>query len=221
MKLFMRTVLAGGVAMLALSLATAGVAAAATTPEFKPVPTKHKFKGTGGTWTASSRGEEFTCPKGTVAGEISGGRNLGSIVVTFTGCTSDSSEGRGCPVNTVGAKSGEVVSKALTSELGTVATKEAPSGVGLLLKPEGTSEKWWAMVENKCTSESGWYGDLTVEVAVIGKKQTTNKLVITPGLEQIKLDSGISKATELVEFAAPVKWKNTFEVTFEEPVEVT
>ena len=221
MKSVIRTVLVGGLAMVALSLAATGVAAAATTPEFKPVPTKHKFKGTSGAWEGRSGGKTYTCPKGTVTGELIGGQKLGNTVITFTGCTSDGSGGDECPLETRGAKSGEIISKALAGELGTAATKEAPSGVGLLLKPEGTRE-WWTMAENHCSGIAAvWDGDLVAEVAVIGKKQTTNKLISTPEFFKIKLDSGISEDAELETLGLEAEWKNTLELTFEEPVEVT
>jgi len=206
--------------MLALSLATAGVAAAATTPEFKPVPTKHKFKGTSGTLTLTNENDVYTCPKGTVTGEITGGRNVGNAVMTFTGCTSkDGLSTESCPVNTQGAKSGEIVTEALTGELGTVATTEAPSGVGLRLKPE-LVKKWWIIEGNKCTGSSAWNGSVAAEVAVIGKKQTTNKLVIRPEIEKIKLDSGVSEGLEL-EDGFLATFETTTEVTFEEALEVT
>jgi hypothetical protein len=206
--------------MLVLSLATAGVAAAATTPEFKPVPTKHKFKGTSGPSIGGQGSEVYRCSKGTVTGEISGGQKLVNTVVAFTGCTSSGAYKSGCPVHTYGAKSGEIVSESLNGELGTVAAKEAPSGVGVLLKEVG-EDGWWEMEGNECTRGAFWEGSVAAEVAVIGKKQATNKLVIRPELKKITLDSGLPETAELRAFATPMKWENTFEVTFEEPLEVT
>jgi hypothetical protein len=188
-------------------------------PEFKPLPAaKRKFKGTSGAWNSDAGGRPYSCPKGTVTGEFTGGRNLGNVVVTFTGCISGESEE--CPVNTYGAAPGEIASKALTGELGTVATKEAPTGVGLRLKPE-VGNSWWTMVRNSCTGEAVWAGTLGGEVEVIGKKQTTDKLVFTNGIRKITLDSGVSEGLELEEDADVASWSNTSEVTFEEPVEVT
>jgi hypothetical protein len=219
MRFKSRGVLLALVAVFAMSAVTAA-AASATTPEFKPVPTKHKFKGTSGVWQGSWGGLLYECKKGTVTGELTGARNLGSAVIAFTDC-SDAGNGEVCPVNTVGAKSGEIVSKAVTGELGTIATKEAPSGVGVLLKPE-VKTSWWTMVKNSCVNqESVWAGTLAAEVAVIGKKQTTNELVITPGSKKITLDSGVKETSELETYGQTAEWKNTFEVTFEEPVEVT
>jgi len=194
------------------------VFAATSVPTFVPLPTKKKFKGTSGTWEAGYGVDIFTCPSGTVTGELTGGQKLGNVVITFTGCTSDGPDEAGCPLNTEGAKSGEMVTTALTGELGTVATTEAASGVGLLLKPENN---WWVTVGNGCTVGTNWRGTVAPEVAVIGKKQTTNRLFLTSNIEKIKLDSGVSEWSELETFAVPIYWTNTFEVTFEEPVEVT
>jgi hypothetical protein len=70
------------------------------------------------------------------------------------------------------------------------------------------------------THAAFWEGSLTAEVAVIGKKQATNKLVIAGGKDKIILDSGVLETSGL-RTIWPEEWKSTFEVTFEEPVEVT
>jgi hypothetical protein len=48
---------------------------------------------------------------GTVTGEVTSGQKLGNVVITFTGCRSNGTKGNGCPVNTEGAKAGEVISQ--------------------------------------------------------------------------------------------------------------
>jgi hypothetical protein len=221
MKAVMRTVLLGGLAMLALSLATAGVAAAATTPEFKPVPAKKKFKGTSGPLTMTGGKDVFICSKGTVTGEVTGGWDLGNVVQAFTGCKSSSNGTTFCPLHTEGAKEGEVVTKPLTGELGTVTTKEAPSGVGLLLNRESPKE-WWEMAENACTVGSTWEGTVAAEVSVTGKRQTTNRLVFKPGsIKEIKLDSGKLAEPKFQWFGIGATFESTAEVSFEEALEVT
>jgi hypothetical protein len=190
-------------------------------PEFKPVPTKKKFKGTTASLRMVAGTSEFACSKGTAIGEVSDAQNLGNTVLTFTGCTSsDNSGSTKCAVNSEGAKSGEIVTKALTDELGTVATKEAPSGVGLNLKPE-LKKKWWTLARTECNAESTWNGDWAAEVSVVGKKQTTNKLVVKPGIEKMTLDSGVEAKPEFEYYGIDVAPVSTFEVTFEEPLEVT
>jgi len=192
-------------------------------PEFKPVPTKKKFTGTTTSLRLVDSEYEVLCSKGTVTGEITGGRTLGNTVVTFTGCTSK--EGgfeRKCPTNSEGAKEGEIVSKTLDSELGTVATAEAPSGVGLFLQRE-TTKKWWTIVPNGCIPASTWSGTVAAEVAVVGKKQTTNELVIdSPDvIRKMTLDSGLQVEPEFEWGGTPMDWINTFDLTFEEALEVT
>jgi hypothetical protein len=208
--------------MLALSLATAGVAAAAT-PEFKPVPTKKKFKGTGKALAIYSGKQVFYCPKGTASGEISGGRNLAGVVLTWTGCESSANEGETkCPVNSIGAEPGEIVTKTITGELGTVAAKEATSGVGALLKPK-VGKGWWELEGNHCTIGAQWEGTLAPEITVVGKKQTTNDLILArdPGIATITLDSGIQAHPQFEFFGEGVRPETVFELTFEEPIEVT
>jgi hypothetical protein len=68
----------------------------------------------------------------------------------------------------------------LYGELGTVAAKEAPSGVGLLLKLE-VKKQWRAMPESNCTVLSTWFGSVTAEVAVIGKNKPRTSWLSRPG----------------------------------------
>src|ERR1700728_2478657 len=98
MKSIIRTALLGGLAMLALSLATAGVAAAATTPEFKPVPTKKKFTSSNGVSYWGWEGEIIKCSKSTTSGEITSATTLGHVIVKYTGCTIKLSGGSVCPI---------------------------------------------------------------------------------------------------------------------------
>src|ERR1700728_2936547 len=113
MKSMIRTALLGGLAMLALSLATAGVAAAATLPEFKPVPTKKKFTSTSGTLTWKMAEETIVCTKSTIAGEVTGASTLGKMVMKLTGCAFRV-DGEECPIKSTNTTTeGEVVTNAL------------------------------------------------------------------------------------------------------------
>jgi hypothetical protein len=193
-------------------------------PEFNPDPAKNQFTGTTGTWEVKAGNDIYACTKGTASGEIVGGRDVGNVLLTFTGCKSSANSGGSYrPLNSVGAKEGEIVSRALTGELGTVATKEAPSGVALLLKREAaTKPSWWTLAGNGETIEATWQGSVAYEVPLIGKKQTTNKLVShVGGITKIKLDSGVESEPEFNYFGIPVGWASTYDLTFAEALEVT
>jgi hypothetical protein len=226
MKSIIRTALLGALTMLALSLATAGVAAAATLPEFKPVPTKKKFTSTSGTVTWKMGTETITCTKSTTAGEITGVSSLGKTVIKFTGCRFKNSGGTECPLHSVGAKSEEVVTDALKGELGTVEKSEAASGAGLLLEPETGSAI--SAVTSACNSptETELEGKLAGEVATVGKKATTDKLVfgVTSGKQDIKeitVKSGTKKPAFRGWGFAAITMEASDELTFEEALEVT
>jgi hypothetical protein len=119
-------------AVLAIGLMTAAAASAAA-PEFNP-GTLNTFTGTSGAGTLeSSAAENVTCTSDTTTGEITGVKTVGSVMVSFSGCSS--TEKGGCSVDSAGAGSGKVLTSTLDGELGTVKTTEAKSGVGLLLLP--------------------------------------------------------------------------------------
>jgi hypothetical protein len=196
-------------------------------PEFKTVPTKKKFTMSGGVVEiANLPYEPVRCAKSSATGEITGIRTVGNVVVTYSGCAVAPEEE--CFVNSVGAKAGEIVSKALTGELGAVATSQAASGVGLLLgKTYESRTKWFTIEHNKCGMfESVASGSLAAEVGVIKKKQTTNTLTFAAGekgqkIKTITLDSGPLEKPELESAGLVVGLDSTGTLTFEEPVEVT
>jgi hypothetical protein len=215
-----------------LALSAVAASAASASPEFKPVPTKKKITGTGGSVTFSwnvlgIKPESIECTKSKTTGEITGARTLGNVVIAFTGCTgsSETSEGKksGCPVHSEHGKEGEIlVEHALGGELGTIATKEAPSGVGVLLKPE-SGKTWFSYEENACLEYGSIvWGTVAAEVSVVGKKQLTNTLAITPSITKIQLDSGEGVKPKLQgSGSTTVSLKGMSELSFEEALEVT
>jgi hypothetical protein len=152
--------------VLAMNLVAAAVAAAAG-PEFSP-----------GTLDKFSTSDEFTlenaltsavnCESNSATGEVTGVKTVGSLIITFSGCTSP--EGGGCQVHSVGAGTGKVLWNALNVELGSVKTSEAESGVGLLLKPaSGTA---FTTIEGSCVAvnPAPVTGDVVAEVLPINAK---------------------------------------------------
>lgn len=217
-----RATLLALVAILALSAVVASAASAAL-PEFKPVPTKKKFTSTSGTVTFVTSTVAISCSKSTTAGEIASASTVGNVVMTFTGCKV-ASGGKACSVKTLGAKEGEIITKPLKGELGTVKTTEAASGVGLLLE-EGAAEKIATFASNDCMGEWTMYGSIAGEVIPIGKKQLTSKVVfaVTAGAQHIKeitVKAGTIKP-ELEGWHGIWTVEGSNELTFEEAVEVT
>jgi hypothetical protein len=208
-----------------LALGAVAASAASALPEFKPVPTKKQITGTGGSVSLNwySEGETIECSKSTATGEITGARTIGKLAIIYTGCTSRDKEKSGCSVNSPGAKTGEIVVTTLVGELGTIATKEASSGVGILLKQESKSHEWLEYEKNACLRnfELKIDGDAIAEIPVIGKKQLTNELVLSSGIHKIKLDSGTEETAELELLSFSVAMKGVNELSFEEALEVT
>jgi hypothetical protein len=191
-------------------------------PEFKPVPTKKKFTGTAPASTWEHGGEIMTCKTSSLAGELTGGQTVGKTVITWTGCKS-TYRSEECSVSSVGAKEGEIVTKALTGELGTIA-KGTGTGVGLRFKPEST-KKWSILQASKCILETTVNGTLAAEV--VGQSLSTKHQLVFEGtsgvmkIKEITLDSGISEKPEFEEGGKEVSMDTDYTLTFEEPVEVT
>ena len=226
MRFKSNSVLLALVAVFAMS-AVAVASASAALPEFKPVPAKKKFTSTSGVvkWTMGT--ESFTCSKSTTAGEVAGASTLGKVVIKFTGCKAIIKGTEECSINSsspLGA-AGEVITKSLKGELGTVKTSEAASGVGLLLEQEvkGTGITTFANVS--CLPESKLTGSLAGEIVTVGKKQATNKLVfgVTSGnqnISSITVKSG-KQAPELEAWGTTLGVEGSDEMSFEEALEVT
>jgi hypothetical protein len=215
-------------AVLLLSVVVASTASAL--PEFKPVPTKRKITGTSGSVTFSwnvlgTKPESIECTKSKTTGEITGAQTLGNVVMTLTGCTgsSETFEGKksGCPVHSEHGKEGEIlVEHALSGALGL--TKEAASGVGVLLKPE-SGKTWFRYEGNACLEYASLvWGTVAAEVSTVGRKQLTNTLSMTPSIANIRLDSGEEVKPWLQGIGSTtVSPKGTNELSFEEALEVT
>jgi hypothetical protein len=171
-------------AVLATTL-TATTAASASAPEFKP-GTLNRFtadSGTGALETAST--SAITCTNDSVTGEVTGPKTIGSVIITFHGC--QSTEKGGCSLQTNSATPGLITTNTLKGELGT--TKEATSGVGLLIEPAtGTA---FATLEGTCllVSPSPVTGSIAGEVTPVNNGATKdNKLVFlgSKGKQKIK-----------------------------------
>jgi hypothetical protein len=226
MRLTSRSAFLALVAAFAISAVTASAASAAA-PEFKP-STKQAFSGTVGVLTMeTSVGTQFTCKKGSSSGEVTGASTVAAVVLTLSECSTKEEEGAPCYLKSAGAKNkGEIVTTALVGELGEVASLEATTGVGLLLKP--ASGERWAVIEASCLPPSALEGDIAAEVTPIKTSAKTLKLVFlgTSGSQKITTITvkGIAKRPELAFMSGLEKlsWETTDELEFKSNVlEVT
>jgi hypothetical protein len=232
MQLKSKSVLLALIAVFAMS-AVAASAASAALPEFKPMPAKKKFTGTGGglVWRFATAADDMTCSNSTATGEITGVSTIGKTVLKFTGCNFEQGEKGPCPIHSTNTtKAGEIVTDALKGELGTVKTTEAPSGVGMLLKAESNHELLiLAPLSSPCTMpEIAFEGSIAGEVATIGKKQLTNELAFAPvsptgkqKISEITVKGGTVKPKLLTYGAAETSMEWSDATTFEEALEVT
>jgi hypothetical protein len=127
-----------------------------------------------------------TCTGSTITGELTGARTVGSVLITFSGCSSK--EGGGCSVQSSPAAPGEILTNTLKGELGTVKESEALSEVGLLILPaSGTA---FVTIEGSCllVSPSPVVGSLVSEVMPVNEESLAGQLrfVGNKGLQLIK-----------------------------------
>ena len=215
-------------AVLALNLMAATVASAAG-PLFLP-GTLNTFTGTSGTSKLESTSlEAITCSDDTTAGEITGAKTVGGVMVTFLGCH-DTEKG-GCTVKSKGAAEGTILTNTLDGELGTVKTTEAPSGVGLYLLPTTGTE--FVDVEGPCVELEGGAvtGTIAGEATPIGKGgdqslSLDGKLTFTgskgsQSIKTINLEGGTSVKPKLKALGLIESSETTTElVTYTKDVEV-
>ncbi len=224
----MRACRSGGVALviaIAVSLSCVSVALAAA--EFSPIPANRGFETRSGVSVLAGDGgiEKITCAASRSTGEITGATTVGKVLVVYTGCTSAGIGGQGCSVQSDGAvKAGEISTKVLKGELGSVAAGEAPSERALLIRPE-TGKKFAVVEGNRCTEEATVTGSIAGEVERVGIGGVKNGLIFKviggrQAIRRVKVSSG-ELVPELVAFASPAAESAGQEWEFREPVEIT
>ena len=173
-------------AVLALNLMAVAVASASA-PEFSP-GTAQSFTGESGTGALETTSTSaITCTSDKNTGSVTGVKTVGSVLVTFTGCSSK--EGAGCAVKSKGSGSeGVIITKTLSGELGSVKTTEAASGVGLLLTPATGTE--FVDLEGTCLllSPSPVDGSVAGEATPTNVSSKDGKLIFigSKGVQKIK-----------------------------------
>jgi hypothetical protein len=194
-------------------------------PEFNPFRAGETFTGSAGAYTWDFDGERIKCTASTLKGELTSAQGLGGLVISWSGCEGINGQDETCPANSVGAKEGEIVTKVLAGELGTVAKAEAETGVGLRFKPEA-KKQWFFLAASKCFEETTFGGTLAVEVVGLSLS-TTHKLLLHTGssggmkIKEITLDSGVVEKPEFEAGAEEVAMSTEYDLTFSAAVEVT
>jgi hypothetical protein len=207
-------------AVLAIGLMAVGTASAVALPLFTPA-TLNRFTGKSGlSILENSATKRIDCTSDSSEGEITGPHTVGSVVVTFSGCTS--AEGSGCSVDS-GGVAGQITTNTLSGELGlTLPVDET----GLLLKPaSGTT---FVKILGTCVTGS----PISINGNVIGLStpnktlSKTGKLVFagSGGAQNIKeIDTLAGKIeAKLVAFSGLVTASQTTteELTYAHAVEV-
>jgi len=203
-----------------------GASAALAAAEFNPIPANKGFETRAGTTILTADGglDRIRCAASTSVGEITGAKTVGNVLVAFTRCVSAGIGGEGCPVESKGAKVGEVRTSVLKGELGAVAAGEAPSETALLISPE--TGKTFAVVEgNPCTEEASLGGTIAGEVERVGISAVKNGLIfkVVSGRQAIRkvkvaggeVKSGLLAFGETATESAGQEWE------FREAVEVS
>jgi hypothetical protein len=180
------------VTAIATTLATASLtavpAASASPPEFNPGTLTVAVGESGTVALVTSSTEPIECNSSTSAGEITGAKTFGGLVVTFHGC--HSKEGSGCSLKSTNETgvSGLVKTEVLDGELGSVKKTEAASGVGVLFLP--TAGTKFVELEGPCllTSPSPITGQVAAEVASTHTSSTDGRTIFlgSGGTQNIK-----------------------------------
>lgn len=213
------------VAVFAVS-AVASASASAALPEFVP-STKQTFTSTSGVSTLAAGAFTITCEKDTNAGEITGAKTVGKVVVKFTKCTIKVLFTFEC--KSKGAANGEIVTNALKGTLGYI--EGYGSGVGLKLEPETASEYTNGEIECAGSNKVKVTGAVIGEVTPINTSSTKGELIFKRTgtkqesgeeieiehvrYEHVKLMSSLNGGT-----AGPAAEETTDKITFKEAVEV-
>lgn len=192
-------------------------------PEFSPA-TKHPFTSIAHEFKLHVYGPVVTCKNETTDGEVTGKYTAGGIVMTLTGCTAPSEEGgKECEVSSTGHAGGEIVTVPLKGQLGSVPTKEDPSGTGLMLEPEKGAQ-WWK-IGGACFVEQELGGELAFGVGTLMDKSKTNTFTAAlyegSDIREIKLSSGETVKLKLHAMGAGANLTGLDEVSFPEATEIT
>jgi hypothetical protein len=159
--------------------------------EFATLPSVKTFKGLNGPEGAETlkAGSIATtaCETSSSTGEITSMDTIGALVIKYKGCTVSGS-GKVCTIKSEEGSpaEGEIITKTLKGELGTVKESEATSEVGLLLEP-ASGNVITNLAETSCAVKTSVTGLVAGEVAPLGEKGKISNLLygISGGSQQI------------------------------------
>lgn len=142
----------------------------------------------GGVTVLVTSTETVKCTQEGSSGEVTGETTVGKVLVTLTGChIKKNSEKSECPVNSVGASEGDIVTKPLKGEAGEVNLAGTASIAALLLEPE-TTKLVTELVSTKCSSAANLEGSVAGELAPVTNSHTVSQLsfAVSSGKQVIK-----------------------------------
>jgi hypothetical protein len=154
--------------------------------------------------------------------EISSEATASKITLALTGCKARKGSEE-CEAKSPGAKANEIDINPLKGELGTVATTEAASGMGILLEPESGSE--WAKIEkSSCIGETVISGSIAAEITPVGEPESDDDMQLKSvcSSEQVKTitvaSGAVKPSLKMLGVAATVE--TTIEDKFHEEIAV-
>jgi hypothetical protein len=204
-------------ALLAMSLIAASTASAAL-PEFRPAAGKFLALFLATTFNAGPG--QVRCKEGSSSGSISNAHLVGPFDITFTTCESSINSTTFCPVNSVGANAGEILTTTLHGVLGLALASQL---VGLLILP--TAGKTIARLsQNGCTPETEVLGSVAGLVSPVRTltlftsltfdfslgQQIPNSLDTLGGLIEPRLD--VLGVNSLLKTVVHIKWHTDIEI---------
>jgi hypothetical protein len=215
---------AGTILVAALAFAVLCAGSASAYPSFSPLPSIKRYEATTGSTTFAAAGNTVTCERGTGLGEITGRYTVGRVVLKLSACKAKAS-GATCTINSVGAHEGEIVTKTLKGELGSVKSREATSEAGVFIEPE-TGKTWLTLAAGVCSEEVKVSGSIAGEVGPTGTlaKMGFINFEVASGrqkIQQIDVASGGAREPELDAFGETVTLDKYELIEAAEPVEIS
>jgi hypothetical protein len=167
----------------------------------------------------------YNCGAANFTATIASVHLVGPFGVRFSGCTASGKTNSGCPLNSVGASGGEVITQTLHGLIGLGLPSKTPA---LLILPTASAEfVLLAQSTSKttkvvCTVEQGVEGNLVGLLAqAIGTKTTRALLKFVPGdPEKIDLPLGGTVTPELALFGAPGTFETLVHLSYGQETEL-
>jgi hypothetical protein len=212
------------VSMFALSAVAVSVASASEHTFLPFSTTSNKFTITSGPGKLVTAGNEIACASDEGSGEVTAPDKVDKVKVLFKGCEATVGTEK-CKTQSRGQPEGSILTNTLDGDLGTVATSEAATGVGLLLLP--TTGSTFVTVIGKClpAEETAITGKIAGEVLPVKVKQKSGsvKFALNGASQAIKkiFVLGVEVKPALTAFGLAATLTSTEGITFERELEIS